>query len=215
MKIKRIATAVFLPAAITGITVSSLAVAQASTGHPGGQIQSHPAAHHNNQRAHGSARRWLRVRPGDTLSRIAGAHRMTWQALYATPPNFRHLANPDYLTVGQRLRIPANPKLREAQFAARFAALQQGPVQGSRGPSAAQSSPTAGMSSFQQCVAWRESGNNPTVSSAGLYGILPSTWASLGYSGTAGQASVAQQNAAFHRLYAQYGTQPWAPYDGC
>ena len=70
-------------------------------------------------------------------------------------------------------------------------------------------------SSFQQCVAWRESGNNPTASSAGLYGILPSTWASLGLSGTAGSASVAQQNAAFQRLYAQYGTSPWAPYDGC
>ncbi len=70
-------------------------------------------------------------------------------------------------------------------------------------------------SSFQQCVAWRESGNNPTASSSGLYGILPSTWASLGYSGTAGSASVAQQNQAFQQLYAQDGTSPWAPYDGC
>jgi hypothetical protein len=70
-------------------------------------------------------------------------------------------------------------------------------------------------SSFQQCVAWRESGNNPTASSSGLYGILPSTWASLGYSGTAGSASVAQQNQAFQQLYSQDGTAPWAPYDGC
>jgi hypothetical protein len=64
-------------------------------------------------------------------------------------------------------------------------------------------------------VSWRESGNNPNASSAGLYGILPSTWASLGYSGTAQQASVAQQSQAFQQLYAQYGTSPWAPYDGC
>lgn len=70
-------------------------------------------------------------------------------------------------------------------------------------------------SSFQQCVSWRESGNNPTASSSGLYGILPSTWASLGYSGTACFASVAQQNQAFQQLYAQDGTSPWAPYDGC
>jgi LysM domain/Transglycosylase-like domain len=70
-------------------------------------------------------------------------------------------------------------------------------------------------SSFQQCVAWRESGDNPTASSAGMYGILPSTWASLGYSGTAGEASVAQQTQAFQQLYAQDGTAPWAPYDGC
>ena len=71
------------------------------------------------------------------------------------------------------------------------------------------------MSSFEQCVAWRESGDNPTASSAGLFGILPSTWAQLGYSGTAGQASVALQKVAFTRLYAEYGAQPWAPSDGC
>ena len=84
----------------------------------------------------------------------------------------------------------------------------------STGTSSASSS-TGAPGSFQQCVAWRESGNNPTASSAGLYGILPSTWASLGYSGTAGSASVAQQNQAFQQLYAQDGTSPWAPYDGC
>jgi spore germination protein YaaH len=91
----------------------------------------------------------------------------------------------------------------------------------STGTSASTSTPAASTStgsspsSFQQCVAWRESGNNPTASSSGLYGILPSTWASLGYSGTAGSASVAQQNQAFQQLYAQDGTSPWAPYDGC
>jgi hypothetical protein len=74
--------------------------------------------------------------------------------------------------------------------------------------------PTAAESSFEQCVAWRESGNNPTDPD-GLFGILPSTWAQLGYSGTAGQASVAVQQQAFSRLYAEYGTQPWAPSDGC
>ena len=74
---------------------------------------------------------------------------------------------------------------------------------------------TAGMSAFEQCVAWRESGDNPTASSAGLFGILPSVWAQLGYPGTAGQASVALQKVAFDRLYAEYGVQPWAPSDGC
>ncbi len=71
------------------------------------------------------------------------------------------------------------------------------------------------MSAFERCVAWRESGDNPTASSAGLFGILPSTWVSLGYPGTAGQASVSMQKAAFSRLYARYGAQPWAQYDGC
>jgi hypothetical protein len=71
------------------------------------------------------------------------------------------------------------------------------------------------MTAFEQCVAWRESGDNPTASSSGLFGILPATWASLGLPGTAGEASVAAQEAAFDRLYAQYGEQPWAAYDGC
>ncbi len=73
---------------------------------------------------------------------------------------------------------------------------------------------TAGMSAFEQCVAWRESSDTPTDPD-GLFGILPSVWAQLGYAGTAGQASVAQQEAAFNQLYAQYGAQPWAPSDGC
>ena len=144
-----------------------------------------------------------------------------------------------------RLRLPADPQLRTAEYvawqhrqAARDAAAkppreaaaaaaaqapstqpatQSQPVTQTQ-PSTAQptgGSLTAGMSAFEQCVAYRESGDNPTASSAGLFGILPATWASLGYSGTAGQASVAQQEAAFNQLYAQEGTAPWAPYDGC
>ena len=74
---------------------------------------------------------------------------------------------------------------------------------------------SASEASFEKCVAWRESGDNPTASSAGMFGILPSIWAQLGYSGTAEQASVAQQLVAFHRLYLEYGTHPWGPYDGC
>jgi len=69
--------------------------------------------------------------------------------------------------------------------------------------------------SYERCVAWRESGDNPTASSAGMFGILPSVWAQLGYPGTADQAPVAQQLIAFHRLYLEYGTQPWTPSDGC
>jgi hypothetical protein len=120
---------------------------------------------------------------------------------------------------------PAKPKPRRAPHHkahhARHAAgaTATTPAQDSQAGSAqtgtASQPLTAGMSSFEQCVAWRESGDNPTASSAGLFGILPSTWAQLGYSGTAGQASVALQKVAFTRLYAEYGAQPWAPSDGC
>jgi hypothetical protein len=100
---------------------------------------------------------------------------------------------------------PAHPVASQPVAAPAPAAPQQ--------PAAPQMS--AAEASFEKCVAWRESGDNPTASSAGMFGILPSIWAQLGYSGTAEQASVAQQLVAFHRLYLQYGTSPWGPYDGC
>jgi hypothetical protein len=62
-------------------------------------------------------------------------------------------------------------------------------------------------------VALRESGNGS--GSSNIYGILDSTWHSLGRSGSAWTASKAEQDAAFAQLYARYGTSPWAPYDGC
>ena len=70
------------------------------------------------------------------------------------------------------------------------------------------------MGGFQACVARRESGNNPHIG-GGLYGILDSTWHSLGYSGHARDASVATQTAAFNTLYGRFGAAPWRPYDGC
>jgi hypothetical protein len=118
--------------------------------------------------------------------------------------------------VGQATSAHSAPA-QHAASTGQAAAHTPAPAQSApQAPAAAPSQPlTAGMSSFEQCVAWRESGDNPTASSAGLFGILPATWAQLGYSGTAGQAPVSLQKAAFQRLYAQYGTSPWAPYDGC
>ncbi|MGN6791658.1 MAG: hypothetical protein ACTHJW_04630 [Streptosporangiaceae bacterium] len=104
---------------------------------------------------------------------------------------------------------------QRAKHEARSAAHAQKKARAHAHAKAQPTSMFAGMSSFERCVAWRESGNNPTASSAGLFGILPSTWASLGYAGTAGTSSVALQKQAFDRLYAMDGTSPWAPYDGC
>jgi hypothetical protein len=77
----------------------------------------------------------------------------------------------------------------------------------------ASAAPTAGSSdlgsvpgvpySFASCVAFRESTDGRL--SSNIYGIL----------GGGGTGTVAQQKAAFSRMYAQYGVQPWAPYDGC
>ena len=179
------------------------------------------------------------VQSGDTLSGIAVRSGVSLSAIEAANPQIH---NPNLIYVNQQVNVPdgrsgASPisgPAAPAPTPAPATSDEESPATSqpaaSEGSAASSSSSTSSgtassstvtssgggaPSSFQQCVAWRESGNNPTASSAGLYGILPSTWASLGYSGTAGSASVAQQNQAFQQLYSQYGTSPWAPYDGC
>ena len=257
MPFNKITKVAILPAAAVGVALSGWAVADAASSHAsetaavnravsqapahqsgqhGGNADAKAASASANARAKRAAGRraqhWVTVRRGESLSGIAAAHHMTWQAIYATPPNFKHIASPNHLRAGQRLRLPDDPKMRAAEFRTRFEAVQRRmqaqarrnsapapgntAATGSSGTAGAPSggSITAGMTAFEACVAWRESGDTPT-DPAGLFGILPSTWASLGYSGTAGQASVAVQEQAFNKLYAQYGTSPWAPYDGC
>ena len=83
---------------------------------------------------------------------------------------------------------------------------------------------TAGMAAFEACVIRVESGGNPTAvnpssGAGGLFQFLPSTWAALGfaasYPGGAQTAPASVQEAAFAKEYAEAGTSPWAPYDGC
>ena len=147
------------------------------------------------------------VQSGDTLSGIAAQAGLSVGQVQAANPQ---LANPDLITVGEIVTVPDGATGASSAPAAPAA----GTSTGSSTSTSTGVSPGSAPSSFQQCVAWRESSNTPTDPD-GLYGILPSTWASLGYSGTAGQASVSQQDQAFQQLYAQYGTQPWSPYDGC
>jgi len=219
VKLKHLALATLVPGAVAGLTVSGLALAApASPPAPAAK----PAVAKSDQ--------WVTVKRGDTLNSIARAHDISWDALVGTPPNTKHLHSPYRLVPGEHLRIPADPKLRaetyrawRAKAAAAAKAAAEAKAKAAAAAAARQRAATAeanqpitaGMSSYEQCVAWRESGDNPRASSAGLFGILPSTWAELGYSGTAGDASVALQKVAFQRLYAEYGTQPWSPSDGC
>jgi len=240
MKITKIATAAVVPAAIAGAAISygvaSHPAARPAASTTKSDASRKPAATTSASHGAGSSGRaqavsakkapkpvWVTVKRGQTLSSIAAAHHLTWEAIYATPPNMRRLPDPDRLTVGERLRIPSDPKLRERQFKARYAAklaaspAPQAGTHAASTPAASGSSGSfsaAGMSSFEACVAWRESSDTPTDPD-GLFGILPSTWQSLGYSGSAGEYSVAVQEQAFARLYAEDGTAPWAPYDGC
>jgi hypothetical protein len=68
-----------------------------------------------------------------------------------------------------------------------------------------------------QCIRIHESGDNyndPNMPS-GAYGILISTWQSLGYSGWPYQAAPALQDAAALRLHAEYGFEPWGSRFAC
>ncbi len=179
------------------------------------------------------------VQPGDTLSGIAASAGVSLTKVEAAN---RWIKNPNLIYVGQVVQVPDGrsgitpeaPAYYQAPATSSTPSATTGTSDAGSGTSSASAGYSASSgtssespgtsatsaggsapSSFQQCVAYRESSDNPTASSAGLYGILPSTWASLGLSGTAGSASVAQQTQAFQRLYAEDGTSPWAPYDGC
>lgn len=184
------------------------------------------------------------VRPGDSLSAIAGRlyhDPAAWPALYWA--NRAHIRWADLIDTGQVLRVPAKPARIPAAPAllappaprlqtvadyqprhARPAPARARPDRARSAPVRTTAAPVASFSgapgSFQACVIARESGGDPTAvnpssGAGGLYGFLPSTWASLGYSGLPEYAAVAVQNAAFEKLYAEDGTSPWAPYDGC
>ena len=189
MKIKKIAVATLVPAAIAGVTVSSWAAVQAATSQP----DAIAAVHH--------------ARAVHPVHRAVPHQAGQGKAGHAT-----HGSSHKKVSKAQ-----AAESLNQAGHAAKAKAHHRAHAKAAATPAAPAQpvSLTSGMSSFEQCVAWRESGDNPTASSAGLFGILPSTWASLGFPGTAGTSSVALQKAAFDKLYAQDGTSPWAPYDGC
>ena len=187
---KKIALTAIVPAAVAGTAVSGCAAAGHTTHH-----QVHQVSHHQTVTAAKQAA------PRRTASKPVKS-----KAAHSPRPHHHH---------GPAAH--AQP-VRPASAPATTAPATTAPATTAPAAPAAAASPaslTSGMSAFEKCVAWRESGDNPTASSAGMFGILPATWASLGLPGTAGQASVAAQEAAFSRLYAQYGEQPWSAYDGC
>jgi LysM repeat protein len=128
----------------------------------------------------------------------------------------------------------AQPRQSEAQQPQQSEAqqpqAQQTQQSSDQGQSAGQSdvtqssAPTASggsaPASFQQCVIQAESGGDAQVMNSsghyGLYQFSQSTWdAAGGNPAEFGNASVAEQNQVFESAYAQWGTSPWAPYDGC
>jgi multidrug efflux pump subunit AcrA (membrane-fusion protein) len=115
---------------------------------------------------------------------------------------------------GQLAQLVAAQEQAEAAAAAaaQRAAAQAAQQSAATSPSGAPSTSSA-PSSFQACVAFRES-TDGTLSS-NIYGFLQSTWSSLGLPGSPYTAPASEQNQAFQTLYALDGTAPWAPSDGC
>jgi hypothetical protein len=200
-------------------------------------ISLHPAAAQ-------PARHDITVQRGDSLSAISVHEYGTaakWPALWWA--NRRQVPDPAMIVPGERLIVPSGPpvsrRLVRAAQAATAAPRHARPVAVARPPSPAPVSGSASVAdtaapaavrhatpsgtppgSFRSCVIQRESsGNpravNPSSRAGGLYGFLPSTWHGLGFSGLPENASVAEQNYAFAKEYAQSGTSAWAPYDGC
>lgn len=192
-------------------------------------VSLHPGAAH--QGSHQAT-----VRAGDSLSSISQREfgkAADWPALWWANRHTVH--NPSLIKAGQKLVVPGSHEVKPWLMKAALAAIpapapvQAAPVASSAPADPAPAAPAEASSSasysgapgsFQSCVIQAESGGDPSAVNAasgagGLYGFLPSTWQALGFSGLPENASVAEQNAAFAKEYAQSGTSAWSAYDGC
>ena len=172
------------------------------------------------------------VRHGDTLTKIAKRachHARWWPELWWA--NRKRVHNPDLITVGEKLRVPACAPVKQGHAAAALEAIPKPPppapaavpVAASPPQSAGTAPVTASYSGSAGCQAHiiaDESGGNPTAvnpasGAGGLYQFLPSTWAALGHSGLPQNASVAEQNQAYYQQVALSGYTAWAASGGC
>jgi len=171
------------------------------------------------------------VRPGDSLSAIAGKlyhNPAAWPVLYWR--NRDKIRWADMITAGQVLTVPA----RSGAIPAAPAQLAPPAYTPRHAPASSQAATTATTTAattaswtgtypggaFGACVVARESGGNPQVVNAtghyGLYQFAYSTWVAYGGNpADFGHASVAEQNQVFATALAQGGQGNWAPYDGC
>ena len=176
------------------------------------------------QGRHAAHRSSYTVVSGDTLSGISARFCGT-SADYPSLAAASGISNPDAISPGQHIRLSCHHKhgafTDGASSSSGSGAAEQSPPPQQQAPATVSS---GGMSAFESCVISAESGGNPAAvnpssGAGGLFQFLPSTWASLGYAGQypggAQTAPASVQEAAFAQLYAEAGTSPWAPYDGC
>ena len=178
-------------------------------------ISLHPGAHH--------VPASYTVQQGDTLSAIA-AHTYgkaaDWPAVWWV--NRRQVANPNLISAGQRLRLPASGQVPAWMARAAHAAVPAPPPVSvpQASPSAAAPASTAAPASSGganwSAIAACESGGNWSANTGnGFYGGLQftqQTW--LGYGGgqyapSANLATPAQQIAVAQRVLAGQGIGAW------
>jgi len=182
-------------------------------------ISLHPGTHH--------VPASYTVQQGDSLSAIA-AHTYgkaaDWPAVWWV--NRHQVANPNLITAGQRLRLPASGQVPAWMARAAQAAIPAPPTAPAAvsvtqaSPSAAASVSTAAPASSGganwSAVAACESGGNWSASTGnGFYGGLhftEQTWLGYGggqYASSANQATQAQQIAVAERVLAGQGIGAW------
>ena len=186
------------------------------------------------QGRHAAPRSVYTVVSGNTLSGISARFCGT-AADYPNLAAASGISNPDLIYVGEDIKLkchhavppppPPAPSSNANDDAAPASSQSSGSGASAQAPQQPQTSANlTDISAFESCVISRESGGNPQAfnpssGAGGLFQFLPSTWASLGYAsaypGGAQTAPVSVQQAAFDKLYAEAGTSPWAPYDGC
>jgi LysM repeat protein len=178
----------------------------------------HPAAYH------GPAS--YTVRPGDSLSAIA-AHAYgsgaDWPAVWWA--NRHQVANPDVITAGQRLRLPASGHvpswMARAALAAVRAPAPAAPASTAQADSpapvqaAAPAAVSSGGADWAAIAACESGGNWSTDTGNGFYGGLQftqQTWDAYGggqYASSANLATQAQQIAVAQRVLAGQGIGAW------
>jgi len=176
----------------------------------------HPTAHH--------APASYTVRPGDSLSAIA-AHvygsGADWPAIWWA--NRHRVANPDVITAGQRLRLPASGQVPSWMARAALAATAAPAAPASRlqadspapAPAAAPAAASSGGVNWAAIAACESGGNWSTNTGNGFYGGLQftqQTWDAYGggqYASSANLATRAQQIAVAQRVLAGQGIGAW------
>ena len=175
------------------------------------------------------------VRPGDSLSKLAGEYcegkTQDWTGWWNYNHKSQHWHDPNTIYVGQHvfpdcrdeqvwLPAPPPPPVTTTSDVQQQSSGSGGGYQYHSSYSGGGNVNPGSYSGIESCIISRESGGDSQVMNAsGHYGLFQfdeGTWASGGGNPSDfGHASVSEQQRVFQNVYAARGAEPWAPSDGC